>query len=184
MVDHNPDTFRSSVRKRSSAPFTAFGATKAGSRRALSSATRHVPSRQTSYTGSPQPYSRLDVFSDAFAEPLTSNPSTASARSAGPPRLSFGLHSRSPASQQRTSLGSAKLSTGNGNSANLSPDAQRYLHRIEKQDRDADKSMRKMSRQVQDLIRQGQVALGTKYEVDGLDLDDGDDWEDAKVDEF
>ena len=54
---------------------------------------------------------------------------------------------------------------------------------MERQDRDADKSMRKMSRQVQDLIRQGQAALGTKFEVDDFDdaadAADADDWEDA-----
>jgi hypothetical protein len=43
--------------------------------------------------------------------------------------------------------------------------------------------MRKMSRQIEDLIRQGQVALGTKFEVESDDTDyadDNDDWEDAR----
>jgi hypothetical protein len=44
--------------------------------------------------------------------------------------------------------------------------------------------MRKLDRQIQDLIRQGQAALGTKFEVVESDdsgfNDDGDDWEDAR----
>ena len=76
------------------------------------------------------------------------------------------------------------------NGSPLSPEAQQYITRRERQDRDADKSMRKMSRQVEDLIRQGQAALGTRFEIedDGAGLTDegfeegdgeGDGWVDA-----
>ncbi|KAG8630551.1 hypothetical protein KVT40_002170 [Elsinoe batatas] len=48
----------------------------------------------------------------------------------------------------------------------LSPEAHALLHRREKKERDADKSMRKMSRQVQELIRQGQRALGEGWKME------------------
>ncbi|CAD0050971.1 unnamed protein product [Aureobasidium pullulans] len=171
MVDSNPDAPRPSNRKTSSEDLTHLGATRASSRRALSSVTRRGPSRQTSYTGSPQAQSRLDVFSQAFTDhsTSTSTASTASTRSTAPFRPAVGIH-RSPLA-----------SSANGET--LSPDAQRFLHRKERQERDADKSMRKMSRQIEDLIRQGQVALGTKFEVESDDTDyadDNDDWEDAR----
>lgn len=47
--------------------------------------------------------------------------------------------------------------------------------------------MRKMSKAVQDLIKQGQAALGTRFEVEddtdeGFEEgDDGEGWEDAAV---
>ncbi|KAG9565557.1 hypothetical protein KCU77_g17487, partial [Aureobasidium melanogenum] len=153
--------------------------------RALSSVTRRAPSRQTSYTGSPQAQqSRLDVFSQAFADRSATTASTASTRSAAPLRPAINVH-RSPVTTPiRTSFGADRRSSiASANGENLSPDAQRFLHRIERQDRDTDKSMRKLDRQIQDLIRQGQAALGTKFEVESDDTDfndDGDDWEDAR----
>ncbi|KAI4762595.1 hypothetical protein E4T52_10765 [Aureobasidium sp. EXF-3400] len=199
MVDPNPEAPRpSNNRNTSTDDFTHLGATRASSRRALSSVTRRAPSRQTSYTGSPQAQqSRLDVFSQAFADRSTSTASTASTASTRssaslrptviahrspvttPIRTTFNPDRRSSivkATDRRSSI----ASTSGGE--NLSPDAQRFLHRIEKQDRNTDKSMRKLDRQIQDLIRQGQVALGTKFEVESEDSGfDGDDWEDARI---
>lgn len=57
--------------------------------------------------------------------------------------------------------------------AYVSPEAERFVRRQAKQDRANDKAMRSMSKQLQDLIRQGQEALGTRYDVEGHD--DGDD---------
>ncbi|KAI5194143.1 hypothetical protein E4T38_09704 [Aureobasidium subglaciale] len=184
MVDSNPEAPRPSNRKTSADNLTHLGATRASSRRALNSVTRRGPSRQTSYTGSPQAQSRLDVFSQAFADRSATAPSTASTRSTVPLRPTFGAN-RSPAiSPIRSSFGADRRSSiASGNGDNLSPDAQRFLHRIEKKDRDADKSMRKLDRQIQDLIRQGQAALGTKFEVESDDTDfhdDDVDWEDAR----
>lgn len=179
MVDPNPEAPRS-TRKTSSGDLTHLGATRASSRRALSSITRRVPSRQTSYTGSPQATtSRLDIFSQAFADRTPSTATTASTRRSSIPRPTAATHHLSAASPSRASFGSPRNSVGG--SENLSPDAQRFLSRKERQDRDAEKSMRKMSRQVQELIRQGQAALGTKFdvEVDDFEADDGEDWEDA-----
>ncbi|KAI4849536.1 hypothetical protein E4T44_02978 [Aureobasidium sp. EXF-8845] len=197
MVDPNPEAPRPSNRT-STEDLTHLGATRASSRRALNSVTRRAPSRQTSYTGSPQAQqSRLDVFSQAFADRSTSTASTASTRSTAPlrpttiahrspvltpNRLTFNPDRRSSivnaTSDRRSSLSSST------NEETLSPDAQRFLHRIEKQGRNTDKSMRKLDRQIQDLIRQGQAALGTKFEVVESDdsgfNDDGDDWEDAR----
>jgi len=55
---------------------------------------------------------------------------------------------------------------GMAENESLTPEAQKYLKRNEKRDRDADKAMKKMSSQIQDLIRQGQQALGTKFSVE------------------
>ncbi|KAF4555662.1 Hypothetical protein D9617_2g056250 [Elsinoe fawcettii] len=61
----------------------------------------------------------------------------------------------------------------------LSPEAHVLLQRRDKKERHADKSMRKMSRQVQELIRQGQQALGSDFKLsmdddfdEGIDLDE------------
>lgn len=58
----------------------------------------------------------------------------------------------------------------------LTPEAHKYLLQRDRRERDADKAVRKMSRQVQDLIRQGQMALGSNFEVEG-EGDGGDDIE-------
>ncbi|CAD0113817.1 unnamed protein product [Aureobasidium uvarum] len=188
MVDSNPEVPRPSNRNTSTDNLTHLGATRASSRRALSSVTRRIPSRQPSYTGSPQAQqSRFDVFSQAFADrsaTTATTASTASTRSAAPLRPAIVAH-RSPVTTPiRTSFGADRRSSiASANGDNLSPDAQRFLHRLERKDRDADKSMRKLDRQIQDLIRQGQAALGTKFEVESDDTDindDGDDWEDAR----
>ncbi|KAI4723562.1 hypothetical protein E4T48_00254 [Aureobasidium sp. EXF-10727] len=188
MVDSNPEIPRPANRNTSTDNLTHLGATRASSRRALSSVTRRAPSRQTSYTGSPQAQqSRLDVFSQAFTDrsaTTATTASTASTRSAASLRPSIVAH-RSPVTTPiRTSFGADRRSSiASANGDNLSPDAQRFLHRIERKDRNADKSMRKLDRQIQDLIRQGQAALGTKFEVESDDTDindDNDDWEDAR----
>jgi len=62
--------------------------------------------------------------------------------------------------------------SGLNENENLTPEAQKYLKRNEKRDRDAEKAMKKMSSQIQDLIRQGQQALGTKFSVEE-ETDDG-----------
>jgi hypothetical protein len=60
----------------------------------------------------------------------------------------------------------------------MSPEAERYRKRQAKQDRVADKAIGNMSRQLEELIKQGQAALGTKFSVEGdvdedMDIDDG-----------
>ncbi|GAM84822.1 hypothetical protein ANO11243_028230 [Dothideomycetidae sp. 11243] len=58
--------------------------------------------------------------------------------------------------------------------SSLSPEAQRLVVQREKRDKNADLSMRKMSRQVQMLIKQGQMALGSSFEVEGGSESEGD----------
>jgi len=58
----------------------------------------------------------------------------------------------------------------------LSPEAERYVKRQAKQDKASDKAMSSMSRQLEELIRQGQQALGTKVSVEdgeGEQTDEG-----------
>lgn len=69
----------------------------------------------------------------------------------------------------------------------LSPQAQKILAKRAKADKETDKSMSKMSKQLQDLIRQGQAALGTTFQIEDDHVDEGfedgsiDGWEDAGV---
>lgn len=81
------------------------------------------------------------------------------------------------ANNKRHSSGS-RPSTATGHyidkpAVDLSPDAQKYQARIKKQEREQDKSMRQMNAKLQDLIREGKAALGTKVDVemDGMCFD-------------
>lgn len=81
---------------------------------------------------------------------------------------------RSPGSRPSSS---GRPSSG-GAQAYLSPEAERFVKRQAKQDRAADKAMSTMSKQLEDLIRQGQQALGTKFSVEnggngGEEMDEG-----------
>lgn len=79
-----------------------------------------------------------------------------------PRRASF-APARSPHSRHNSGEG--------GFNAYVSPEAERFAKRQAKQDRAADKAMSSMSKKLEDLIRQGQQALGTKISVEGVDLD-------------
>ncbi|QIX00496.1 hypothetical protein AMS68_006013 [Peltaster fructicola] len=57
-------------------------------------------------------------------------------------------------------------------SAFQSPEAERFARRQAKQERVTDKAMNNMSRQLEELIRQGQAALGTKFTVEDNGFDD------------
>ena len=60
----------------------------------------------------------------------------------------------------------SRPSSSSGN-AFISPEAERYVKRRVKQDRQTDAAMSDMSRKLADLIRQGQQALGTNISVEG-----------------
>lgn len=93
---------------------------------------------------------------------------------AGPDRRASVAHVRSPPSRPHSSAGHHK--TLSASSELLSPEADRYRKRQAKQDRVADKAIGNMSRQLEELIKQGQAALGTKFSVEGdvdEEMDDG-----------
>lgn len=86
---------------------------------------------------------------------------------AGHDRRASVANMRSPVSRGHSRNASADL---------VSPEAGRYRKRQAKQDRVADKAIGNMSRQLEELIRQGQAALGTKFSVEGdadEEMDDG-----------
>jgi len=91
---------------------------------------------------------------------------------AGPDRRASVANVRSPTSRPQSSIGHRS-----SQSADLvSPEAERYRKRQAKQDRVADKAIGNMSRQLEELIKQGQAALGTKFSVEGdvdEDMNDG-----------
>lgn len=90
---------------------------------------------------------------------------------AGHDRRASVAHMRSPVSRPHSSAGH-RISPGGGSGADyVSPEAERYMKRQAKQDRVADKTIGNMSRQLEELIKQGQAALGTKFSVEG-DVDE------------
>lgn len=128
-------------------------ASRAANRRSLMPVSRRQSSYTTSNTGSPAHATHArpqsaDMSRRASFAPMRSNSRPSSSHSA---------------SQQQ---------------AYVSPEAERFVKRQAKQDRAADKAMSSMSKQLQDLIRQGQEALGTKVDVEGgedqdMELDEG-----------
>jgi hypothetical protein len=91
----------------------------------------------------------------------------------GPERRASVANVRSPTSRPGSSVGHRK-SPSSGSDL-VSPEAERYRKRQAKQDRVADKAIGNMSRQLEELIRQGQAALGTKFSVEGDVDEDMDD---------
>lgn len=86
---------------------------------------------------------------------------------AGPDRRASVANVRSPVSRPSSSAAHrSSLGPGFG-SEYMSPEAERYRKRQAKQDRVADKTIGNMSRQLEELIKQGQAALGTKFSVEG-----------------
>nr|POE87963.1 hypothetical protein CFP56_11192 [Quercus suber] len=66
---------------------------------------------------------------------------------------------------------SRRNSGENGFNAYVSPEAERFAKRQAKQDRATDKAMSSMTKRLEDLIRQGQEALGTKISIEGVDAE-------------
>ena len=148
----SPDTHDPSPRRKVSGgnvntPRSALAvrpaASRASNRRNLAPMTRRQSSH-VSYGGSPV---------HAAVQPLTHD---------SPRRASF-APTRSPHSRP------SSAGVPSGASAYISPEAGRFAKRQAKQDRATDKAMTSMSRKLEDLIRQGQEALGTKISIE----DDG-----------
>lgn len=129
-------------------------ASRASSRRSLAPVSRR-PSSYTTSTGSP------------------------SLASQGRPKLP----SETPRRASFAPMRSTNSRPSSSHENYVSPEAERFARRQAKQDRAADKAMSSMSRQLQDLIRQGQEALGTKYAVESGDGGNGDAGMDVEMDE-
>lgn len=100
--------------------------------------------------------------------------SSPTALTSGHDRRASVANTRSPASRPNSSMGHRHSLSADM----VSPDAERYRKRQAKQDRVADKAIGNMSRQLEELIKQGQAALGTKFSVEGdvdedMDMDEG-----------
>ncbi|KAK4966973.1 hypothetical protein LTR66_012017 [Elasticomyces elasticus] len=129
-------------------------ASRASSRRSLVPFTRK-PSSHTSYTGSPTPHAPQ------------SRPSTAGSTHPGLSRQASTASTRSPNNPTRSPSEPRPRPDGL-QGATLTPEQQQYLSRKERQDREADKSMRNMGRQLRSLIKQGKEALGAKVGVEDV----------------
>lgn len=169
LVDDNLDVREASPRLalcRTSSSLSAFArptASRANSRRSLNSIAQAAsrPCRKASL--------------------ITSLPVSAQAR----PNHATHDHRASAASMRSPLRHSPKSSRpGLVDHSPLSVEARKYLDSKDRREKEAEKAMRKMSRQVQELIRQGQAALGTKVAIEhgcGSEREgaDGDAWEDA-----
>lgn len=140
---------------RSSLAPTKAAASRASSRRSLAP----TPRRQTSH------YTNLGSPVQPLQPPLS-------------------MHSRR-ASTAQTRSPQLRPSSGGSGAAYMSPEAERFAKRQAKQDLKADKTMTNMGNRIQEMMRQAQEALGTRYSVEsgagGEDhLDDegfvDDDW--------
>jgi len=79
-----------------------------------------------------------------------------------------GGRTASSASQQSPGCANTK----HAQSPQLSPEAKSYAERIEREEREADASMKKFNARLKAMIREGKQALGTRVEVeDNLDRD-------------
>ncbi|KAI7362387.1 hypothetical protein KC354_g7319 [Hortaea werneckii] len=72
----------------------------------------------------------------------------------------------------RSSSRPSSSSNNNLHAAYVSPEIERYMKRRDRHDRRADAAMGDMSRKLAELIKQGQAALGTKFEVEDDNRDD------------
>ena len=134
---------------------------------------------QVTKAAAPRPIaSRASSRRSLLPTPIRRQPSHVSqvgspaAFTAGPDRRASVAHVRSPPSRPQSGMGHRSSLSADL----MSPEAERYRKRQAKQDRVADKAIGNMSRQLEELIKQGQAALGTKFSVEGdvdEDMDDG-----------
>lgn len=150
-VDISPKR-KSTGAQRTSVGVRPAGASRANSRRSLLPTSRRQSSFLT-HTGSPaQPLQATNTQND-----IPQNK-----------RASFAPTRSTTTSRPSSSSGLAQ------NEAYISPETARLLKRQVKQEKAADKAMSSMSRRLEDLIRQGQEALGTKIAIEGdEEMDEG-----------
>lgn len=176
----------SSFHTPSTAPTRPASSTSLGASRTIlppaSSASRtpvsQIPRPSSPYTSSPTPtrasMHRSRSSLSTTAPPPFSQPSLSSSSS------SF-RHSRSHSSASATGA-TSRTQGGRGQeppadpSPRLSAEAKKLASRRQKECREADMRMNDFNRRLQDMIREGQQALGTSIEIDGDG--DGEGWED------
>ena len=155
-------------------------ASRASSRRPLVPVSRR-PSSNVACNGSPR-YSASHFAT--LGSPLYS---TSHLSRHGATSRASAASTRSPVGHARNSLNTSRPGTADAPSP-LTPEAQEYLARKERQEKLNARSMRNMSKKLQDLIKEGNAALATSYNVEAENgheaFTDGDasDWEDAAAD--
>jgi hypothetical protein len=138
------------------------------------------PKRKTSHNAVPRtslfstrPTTASRVSTRKSLAPVSRRQSTHHTVGTGSPSQT-GLHSPAQSHSRRASTAQIRSPASLAGSLELlAPEAERYAKRQAKQERAADKTMSSMSNRIQEMMRQAQEALGTRYEVEG-----GDDMED------
>lgn len=137
----------------------------------------HVP--QAAKTVTPRPNASRASSRRSLLPTATRRQSSHVSQVNSPTNMTPGHERRASVAHMRSP--GARPSSGMGHRSSLSadlmsPEAERYRKRQAKQDRVADKAIGNMSRQLEELIKQGQAALGTKFSVEGdvdEDMDEG-----------
>lgn len=145
---------KSSATTRPSLGVRAAGASRANSRRSLLPVSR----RQSYITQTSSP---AHASSTTHPDPQTIHNK----------RASFAPTRPTNGSRPSSASGLANAQ----NDTYISPETARLLKRQAKQEKATDKAMSSMSKRLEDLIRQGQEALGTKVAVEGEDAEDMDE---------
>ncbi|KAK4499127.1 hypothetical protein PRZ48_009639 [Zasmidium cellare] len=102
---------------------------------------------------------------------FASNGSPAQLSTVQPPTQQNSHSRRASVASTRSPQGRPSISALGA--AHMSPEAEKYAKRQAKSDRAADKAISNMGRRMEEMIRQAQEALGTKFSVEGdMDMED------------
>ena len=91
-------------------------------------------------------------------------------RRSGVPRLG----KRTVASAARPSTPSKMQASPATSKSPMSAETQRHAAQMRRIEREEDASLRRLNKQLQDMIKEGKQALGTRVEVEDMDLEDSD----------
>ncbi|KAI9710327.1 MAG: hypothetical protein M1820_002822 [Bogoriella megaspora] len=115
---------------------------------------------------------QLDSQRPGLKRSATSRPSNRRSLIPISRRTSAITYGGSPAVQppKRHSLNVSRPSSSHASP--ISPEAQKFAERIARDERETDRSMRKLNSQLKAMIKQGKEALGTKFEIEDEEMED------------
>jgi hypothetical protein len=83
------------------------------------------------------------------------------------------VHRRSPSKKALASHPSSNFSSlAQPHESPVSVQTQRYIVQQRRREREEDASLQRLNRQLQAMIQEGKQALGTRIEVDDVDMED------------
>lgn len=118
-----------------------------------------------------QPRSSIKATSASYASPRGLNGNFRSNHLEDATNTSHGPRHRH--SRSRSSLASPRGE--NSNAGDVSPDVLLYSRKLRSKEKKIDNSMRRLNSQLEDMIREGKEALGTKVEVERCEGEEGEE---------